>query len=233
MKEKDSQEEIKQVKSKERVKDFGEVFTNPREVKAMLDLVKDESYKIDSTFLEPACGNGNFLIEILDRKMKTVSETANNQDEWTLLALIAVGSIYAIDIQDDNVQESKERLFSRVCEVFQEIFNEQLSEDVQKAFNHVLDLNVIHGDGLTGLQHGENANKEIMFSSWNFDSLLEENKVIREDFSMNAMITHNNRQKTNKEVNTSSGSLFAMIQQEVVEEEQKPDCVKEYSPFIQ
>lgn len=221
-----------QIKSKDRVKDFGEVFTNPREVKAMLDLVKDESYRIDSTFLEPACGNGNFLIEILDRKLESVSSTANNQNEWTLLSLVAVGSIYAIDIQEDNVEESKERLFSRVCEVFKENFKEELSEELKDAFNHVLDLNIIHGDGLTGLQHGKNVDKEIMFSSWNFDSLLEENKVVREDFSMNSMITHNKRQNANKEVNTSSGSLFAMLNQEVVEEEQKPDYVKEYKSFI-
>lgn len=95
-----------QIKSKNRVKDFGEVYTQEREVKAMLDLVKEESYKTNSLFLEPACGNGNFLIEILKRKL-SACETRED-------VLISLSSIYAIDILEDNILESKERLFELV-----------------------------------------------------------------------------------------------------------------------
>ena len=62
------------IKSKKRVTDFGEVFTSEREVKAMCNLVKDETYRIDSIVLEPACGDGNFLAEILHRKLNTVEK---------------------------------------------------------------------------------------------------------------------------------------------------------------
>lgn len=229
---KDNQEEIKQVKSKERVKDFGEVFTNPREVKAMLDLVKDESYRIESTFLEPACGNGNFLIEIIDRKLKTVSSVAKDEKEWILLALVAVGSVYGIDIQEDNVDESKERMFLRICEAYEENYEDKvISKEDRKSIKHVLDMNIIHGDGLTGLQHGKNADKEIMFSSWNFSKYSKESLVTRKDYSMNGMIAHNKKQKLDKEINSSAGSLFSLVQKEHKEEEQKPNFVTEYIPY--
>ena len=102
----------KQVKSKKRVSDHGEVFTNEREVNAMLDLVKHETERIDSRFLEPACGNGNFLAEVLKRKLKIVDERYNtNQSDWERYAVIAVSSIYGVEILEDNTQECRERLF--------------------------------------------------------------------------------------------------------------------------
>lgn len=63
-----------QVKSKQRVADFGEVYTNEREVNAMLDLVADQASNPEKTFLEPACGNGNFLSEVLARKLNAVAD---------------------------------------------------------------------------------------------------------------------------------------------------------------
>lgn len=118
-----------QIKSKKRVKDFGEVYTNEREVKAMLDLVKEESYQIDSLFLEPACGNGNFLVEILKRKL-SVSKTKEE-------VLIALSSIYAIDILEDNVLESKKRLY--------ELVQDNLTQE--EAF-FMMDQNIVCGDSL-------------------------------------------------------------------------------------
>lgn len=93
---------MKQIKSKERVNKFAEVFTAPREVKAMCDLVSEECLKIDSTFLEPACGTGNFLAEILERKFSVCKSIDDG--------LTALASIYGIDIQGDNVLETRERL---------------------------------------------------------------------------------------------------------------------------
>lgn len=225
------EKETIQVKSKERVKDFGEVFTNPREVKAMLDLVKDESYRIDSKFLEPACGNGNFLIEILARKLQTVNETAKSRKEWELLTLVGLGSIYAIDIQADNVEESRERLLVHIKEVYEEKFGNELSLGYLSALNEVLVKNIIHGDGLTGLQHGVEAGKEILFSEWHFDNLLETGEVIRKDFSMNEMIAHNKRVEAAEKITSQAGSLFSLAPQKEVVEELKPVHIKKYENF--
>jgi len=100
-----------QVKSKKRVADHGEVFTNEREVNAMLDLVKHETERIDSRFLEPACGNGNFLAEVLRRKLIVVdSRYSKSQIEWERYSVIAVSSIYGVDILEDNAKECRDRL---------------------------------------------------------------------------------------------------------------------------
>jgi len=104
-----SNENTKQIKSRQRVADHGEVFTNPREVNAMLDLVRDESFRLDSRFLEPACGDGNFLIEILRRKLSLLQDI-KSQSEWEFQSLIAVGSCYGIDILPDNAEACRTRL---------------------------------------------------------------------------------------------------------------------------
>ena len=98
-----------QIKSRQRVADHGEVFTNPREVNAMLDLVRDESFRLDSRFLEPACGDGNFLIEILRRKLSLLQDLKSTTD-WEFQSLIAVGSCYGIDILPDNAEACRTRL---------------------------------------------------------------------------------------------------------------------------
>ena len=101
-----------QVKSKKRVADHGEVFTSEREVNAMLDLVKQETERIDSRFLEPACGTGNFLVEILNRKLKIVTDRyKKSQIEFERNAIIAISSIYGVDILQDNAIECRDRLF--------------------------------------------------------------------------------------------------------------------------
>ncbi|MBO7493665.1 MAG: SAM-dependent DNA methyltransferase [Bacteroidales bacterium] len=104
-----SNENTKQIKSRQRVADHGEVFTNPREVNAMIDLVRDESFRLDSRFLEPACGDGNFLIEILRRKLSLLQDL-KSQTEWEFQSLIAVGSCYGIDILPDNAEACRTRL---------------------------------------------------------------------------------------------------------------------------
>ena len=108
-----SNENTKQIKSRQRVADHGEVFTNPREVNAMLDLVRDESFRLDSRFLEPACGDGNFLIEILRRKLSLI-ENIKSQTEWEFKSLIAVGSCYGIELLEDNAEACRLRLFNYV-----------------------------------------------------------------------------------------------------------------------
>src|ERR1700740_3513632 len=91
-----------QGRTKKRVSDHGEVLTGQREVNAMLDLVKQETERIDSRFLEPACGDGNFLSVILQRKLAVVEKRYGG---------LAVSSIYGIDILPDNVRDCRQRLF--------------------------------------------------------------------------------------------------------------------------
>ena len=101
-----------QIKSKQRVRDNGEVFTNTREVNAMLDLVKSETERIDSRFLEPACGSGNFLVEVLNRKLFVIKERyKKSQLEYERNSIIAISSIYGVDILEDNVVDCRSRLF--------------------------------------------------------------------------------------------------------------------------
>jgi len=101
-----------QIVSKQRVADHGEVLTGKREVNAMLDLVKQETERIDSRFLEPACGNGNYLTVILERKLAVVEKHyGKSQLEFERYAVLAVSSIYGIDILEDNVRQCRHRLY--------------------------------------------------------------------------------------------------------------------------
>ena len=224
MTEKFNDEEELQVKSKERVKDFGEVFTNQREVNAMLDLVKDESYRVDSRFLEPACGNGNFLVTILERKLETVEkEHSANQVDFEKQALVAVSTIYAIDIQEDNCQESRHRMFEIVENSYNKVYPESKDSYFLTAVKYLLDRNIIHGDGLTGLREDAEG-APIEFSEWTFD--YEDLKV--KEFAMNDMVAHGKREAMNEEnMKKESNSLFNLGGIVAEKEELKP--VHEYT----
>ena len=94
-----------QIKSKKRVAEYGEVFTAEREVKAMCDLVAQECDRIDSRFLEPACGDGNFLAEILTRKLTTVKKLyKSNPYDFERYSVLAITSLYGVDIMQDNTK---------------------------------------------------------------------------------------------------------------------------------
>lgn len=178
----------KQIKSKERVAAHGEVFTAEREVKAMLDLVKQETERIESRFLEPACGNGNFLAEILRRKLNVVeAHYASCQVNYELYALIAVGSIYGIDILQDNVDECRQRLytifFSRYMFLFPE---ERQNEAYLNSIRFLFKRNILWGDALT-LQTPEEPPKAIIFSEW---SALN-GMIKRRDFMLDALMKNN------------------------------------------
>src|SRR3954449_13612217 len=97
-----------QIRSRQRVADHGEVFTPDWLVEDMLDLVKDESERIDARFLEPACGSGNFLVPVLTRKLTTVHARYGKSDfERRHQALLGLMSIYGIELLDDNVAECR------------------------------------------------------------------------------------------------------------------------------
>ncbi len=161
----------KQVNSKQRVADHGEVFTNPREVNAMLDLVKDESERIESTFLEPACGTGNFLVEVLTRKLATVVRRyGKSQLEFERYAVMAVTSIYGIDLLPDNVAACQDRLFDMFDTIYRAQFDAACKPECRASVRYVLRTNIIHGDALTlktvDLFGGPDKSQPIVFAEW-------------------------------------------------------------------
>lgn len=154
-----------QVKSKKRVSDHGEVFTNESEVNAMLDLVKQETERIESRFLEPACGNGNFLALILKRKLDVVdTRYSKSQLEWERYAVLAVSSIYGVDILDDNAIECRERLFQIFDNCYTKHFKKDCNNDCRRSARFLLNRNILLGDAL---DYTNPITKEpIIFSEW-------------------------------------------------------------------
>ena len=148
-----------QIKSRQRVAQHGEVFTNPREVNAMLDLVRNETFRIDSRFLEPACGDGNFLIEILRRKLSLLS-SVKSSTEWEFNSLIAVGSCYGIELLEDNAEACRERLYREVVGQMGRMGN---LGGYGKSLRYMLRKNIVCGDALT---YRTADNKPITFCEW-------------------------------------------------------------------
>lgn len=168
-----------QVKSRERVTEHGEVFTNEREVKDMCDLVKQETERIDSRFLEPACGNGNFLAEILQRKLAVVKQRyGKSSADYEKYSFIAVSSLYGVDILEDNAQECRERLYHIWFKEYQNILKAGLSNQCCNAVKYVFQKNILCGDALTLKQIDDSP---IIFAEWSF---ITGSKVKRRDYSL-------------------------------------------------
>ncbi|MBN2583221.1 MAG: SAM-dependent DNA methyltransferase [Planctomycetes bacterium] len=168
--------------SKQRVADHGEVFTSQREVRAMLELVQQEAERIDSRFLEPACGTGNFLAEVLERKLRVVGRRyRRSQVECERYTLLAVSSVYGIDLLNDNVVECRRRLLAIVETHCKSLFN----ADFLRAVQFVLERNIIHGDALSLQTVGSNP-KPITFSEW---SLVNGSMVKRRDFEFHELLS--------------------------------------------
>ena len=169
-----------QVKSRQRVTDHGEVFTNEREVNAMLDMVKQETERIDSRFLEPACGDGNFLAEILRRKLTIVElQYKKSQIEFERYSVVAVSSIYGIDLLKDNVKECRLRVKEIFLKVYIRHFGMSHKQEVIDTIEFILSKNIIQGDALTLMQ--ANGKKPIIFSEW---SAVNGDKIKRRDYTM-------------------------------------------------
>ncbi len=170
----------KQTISKERVAEHGEVFTSQREVNAMLDLVKQETERIDSRFLEPACGTGNFLTEILNRKLKVVeAKYRKSQLEFERNIVSAVSSIYGIDIQEDNVIECRRRLFELADKKYSALFKKKAKDEVRHVIQFILEKNIIWGDALDLKTVGASPH-QIIFSEWSFP--FNNSQIKRRDF---------------------------------------------------
>ncbi len=175
------------IKTRQRVADHGEVFTAEREVNAMLDLVKPETERIDSRFLEPACGSGNFLIEVVRRKLVIVEERyGKGQLEFERYAIVALGSIYGVDLLEDNAAECRERLFGHFDEVYSRLFGEACRAECRASARYVLDRNIICGDARTMKTVGRNP-EPIVFSEW---SPVNGSLVKRRDYSLAHLLVY-------------------------------------------
>ena len=168
------------VKSKQRVADHGEVFTPSWMVEAMLDLVKGETQRIDSRFLEPACGNGNFLMPVLRRKLAAVELKYRRSDfERRHYALLALMCTYGIELLPDNIAECRANLL----DIFAGYLNLDEAADLYRAADYVLSLNLVHGDALT-MKVSDGA--PITFAEWGY---LGKGKFQRRDFRFD-ILTH-------------------------------------------
>ena len=177
----------KQVVSKHRVTNHGEVFTRKREVNAMLDLVRQETERIESRFLEPACGVGNFLAEILNRKLRVVKERyRKSQLEFERNAVLAVSSIYGIDILQDNVKECRKRLFDIFDWIYSSLYKKAAKDECQNAVKYILKRNIIWGDALTRKTVGDDP-QPIVFSEW---SPVNGSMLKRRDFTFYSLLQH-------------------------------------------
>lgn len=180
------------IKSKSRVAQFGEVLTPPEIVNAMLDLVKQETERIDSRFLEPACGTGNFLTEILRRKLQVVEgRYRKSQLEYERYAVLAVSSIYGIDILEDNVHECRQNLFNIVDAAYTRLYREDAKAAFRETVHYILARNIIHGDALTLKTGGENP-QPIIFAEW---SLVNGSRIKRRDFAFYELVSQASMQE--------------------------------------
>jgi len=169
------------------VTNHGEVFTRKREVNVMLDLVKQETERIESRFLEPAYGTGNFLAEILERKLRVVEKRYRRiQLEYERNAVLAISSIYGIDILQDNVETCCNRLFNIFDQKYTTLFKTTAKEKCRKTVKYILQCNIIWGDALTLKTVSENP-KLLVFSEW---SLFNGSMLKCRDFTFRGLLKH-------------------------------------------
>jgi len=182
------------VKSKQRVADHGEVFTPAWMVEAMLDLVKGETERIDSRFLEPACGSGNFLVRILQRKLAAVELKFRKSDfEKQHYALLALMCTYGIELLGDNIAECR----ANMLEILADYLKLEESDQLYRAASYVLLQNLVHGDALKMRTHED---QPISFAEWGY---LGKGKFQRRDFRLDTL--------TQSAAYSQEGDLFATL----------------------
>lgn len=181
---------MSQVVSKKRVADHGEVYTAKREVDAMLDLVKYETERADSRFLEPACGTGNFLAPILERKLAVIkNKYAKSQLEFERYAIIAIGSIYGVDILEDNIRSCRDRLFIIFNDIYTALYKEKCKAQCRGAIEFILSRNILWGDALSLMTVGGQS-APIIFSQWSFAG---GSNIKRRDYAFPELVSRSNR----------------------------------------
>jgi hypothetical protein len=182
------------VKSKQRIADHGEVFTPAWMVEAMLDLVRDETERIDARFLEPACGSGNFLVQILRRKFAAVELKYGKSDfERRHYALLALMCVYGVELLPDNIGECRGNLL----EILADYLKLDKSDELYRAASYVLSQNLVHGDAL---KMRTSEDRPITFAEWGY---LGKGKFQRRDFRLDVL--------TGSSAFSVANSLFAHL----------------------
>lgn len=206
-----------QIKSKKRVAEHGEVFTAEREVKAMCDLVKTETERIDSRFLEPACGDGNFLAEILNRKLSIVQKKYKKSTfDYEKFSILALTSIYGVDILLDNVIACRERLFEIWKSQYKSVCKKECDEQTQEAARFILSRNIVCGNALSLMcvdKNGNDTTDPIVFSEWAF---VTGTQMQRKDYTFDELLNANSSSKSKRK---KEPDLFS----EVTTQDSKPN----------
>lgn len=183
----------KQIKSKKRVADHGEVFTAEREVNAMLDLVKQETERIDSRFLEPACGDGNFLAEILRRKLAVCRRKYQKSPfDYERNAVLAITSIYGVDLMMDNVEACRERLFGIWDKEYKAVCKKETNDQTRKTVRFILSRNIVCGNALTMMcvdNKQQDTEEFIVFPEWSFP--FNDARIQCRDFRFDVLLKEN------------------------------------------
>ena len=196
----------------------------------MLDLVKQETERIESRFLEPACGTGNFLTVVLKRKLSVVEKRyGKSQLDFERNAVCAVSSLYGIDILPDNVSQCRERLFGVFDALYERLFPTTSKAACRDAVRFILSRNIVWGDALT-YETGERPPKPIVFSEWSFP--FNDSRIKRRDFAFSGLVRHEETREAllfseSGKKAPEQTSLFA----EVAKEDFNPKTVKEYPPM--
>ena len=173
------------MENKKRIKDYGEVFTQKREVDSILNLVKNETLNLESRFLEPACGDGNFLVEILSRKISILnSRFKKDKIDFERNSIIALSSLYGIDILSDNIDKLNVRLLNIFVKNYQDHFGE-INPDFLKSIKYILKKNLKFGDALN--YKIPNSDIFIVFSEW---SMVDLDFIKRRDFTFKDIMAY-------------------------------------------
>ena len=168
--------------SHDRVSEYGEVFTPVETVRDMTDLLGQNTERFDCVVLEPSCGNGNFLVEILARRLRMLRKTyIRSQFEYEHYLFVATSTLYGIELVFENLLECRSRLLSKVKEFYVSDFNESANLRFVELLNLVLTKNIIHGNFLTGMNLSNSS--KIEFTQWTF---FKTQKLKRRDFIMGA-----------------------------------------------
>lgn len=195
----------RQVKSKQRVADHGEVFTADREVQAMCDLVKQETERIDSRFLEPACGEGNFLAEILKRKLAIVKKKYRRSAyDWERNSLLALGSMYGVDIMLDNAIACRQRLYEIWEKEYKAVCKKECNDDTREAARFILKRNIVCGNALSLRRvdpYGADTEEPIVFSEWTFP--FNDARMQRKDYTFAELLASEEKPKKKQEAQQS------------------------------
>ena len=170
----------------DRVREYGEVKTRNNEIQNMINLVGHEVKRIDSRFLEPACGDGNFLSQILINKLDlSIKKLKKDNVKFEIDCIYSLSSLYGIELLDDNVKATRDRLYKIIESFFKKKFNLPLEQNYSKSIKYILKKNIIHGNALTLKINKDNT--DIIFSEW---SMVNTTDFKRRDFTFKELLAY-------------------------------------------